>query len=545
MSTLRTPGRIIAGALLALAGLVGSLGPVSAADGWVVIATGEFTNDVSDARTDGTYVAWVYGADSPATSCNTLSAAPLAAPADLTSVTIVRLASFAVSGGALVWEHLVQECHPYTPVAAPGIYGVDLESGADIVVTVEPTGELAMAGREVAWTATNESGQVAAIRLASVDGGDPQTLVTFEPAMEVAQLRFDGARVSWAELRDSQWRIMSMTPGEEPEELLVTVEQRWFDVASDWLIWQEGNGLLQAHNQVTGETLTIDEQTPYGASTDGRYVLWVRATDATRSTLRAYDLLTRSRFTVADLSGQSAEDTVGIRTTDIGGGALAWDVYVYPSLGTQIRAAYLSGVLPTAPRPDPGTTDPNWDWYPETGHYLSWGFRDYWRLNGGLPIFGFPLTEEFEEGGFTVQFSERQRFEWHPELVGTPYEVLLGRLGDELLLAQGRQWMDFPTAAPATPHYVPETGHAIAPEFWDYWSSHGLELGDPGISYRESVALFGFPLSEAMVETNADGDTVLTQYFERAVFEHHPANPPEHQVLLRRLGAEILSARGW
>src|SRR5690606_9577296 len=131
MSTLRTPGRIIAGALLALAGLVGSLGPVSAADGWVVIATGEFTNDVSDARTDGIYVAWVYGADSPATSSNTLSAAPLAAPADLTRVTIARLASFAVYGGALVVEHLVQVCHPYTPVAAPRIYCVDLESGAD------------------------------------------------------------------------------------------------------------------------------------------------------------------------------------------------------------------------------------------------------------------------------------------------------------------------------------------------------------------------------------------------------------------------------
>ena len=92
---------------------------------------------------------------------------------------------------------------------------------------------------------------------------------------------------------------------------------------------------------------------------------------------------------------------------------------------------------------------------------------------------------------------------------------------------------------------MPETGHAIAPEFWDYWSSHGLDLGDPGASFRESLALFGYPLSEPMLETNAEGDTVLTQYFERAVFEYHPNNPVEWQVLLRRVGAEVLAERGW
>ena len=31
--------------------------------------------------------------------------------------------------------------------------------------------------------------------------------------------------------------------------------------------------------------------------------------------------------------------------------------------------------------------------------------------------------------------------------------------------------------------------------------------------------------------------------FERAVFEYHPENPPEWQVLLRRIGAEALARR--
>jgi heat shock protein HslJ len=36
------------------------------------------------------------------------------------------------------------------------------------------------------------------------------------------------------------------------------------------------------------------------------------------------------------------------------------------------------------------------------------------------------------------------------------------------------------------------------------------------------------------------GDTVLTQWFERARFEYHPNNPAAYRVLLGRLGAEVL-----
>ena len=105
--------------------------------------------------------------------------------------------------------------------------------------------------------------------------------------------------------------------------------------------------------------------------------------------------------------------------------------------------------------------------------------------------------------------------------------------------SKGRDGQSFPRADPDTPHYAPETDHAIDERFWNYWSSHGLDFGDAGVSYRESLALFGYPLSEPMMETNADGDTVLTQYFERAVLEHHPENPEPYTVLLRRLGAEM------
>jgi hypothetical protein len=36
-----------------------------------------------------------------------------------------------------------------------------------------------------------------------------------------------------------------------------------------------------------------------------------------------------------------------------------------------------------------------------------------------------------------VQYFQRARFEYHPEHAGTPYEVQLGLLGDQLLQQQG------------------------------------------------------------------------------------------------------------
>jgi hypothetical protein len=79
-----------------------------------------------------------------------------------------------------------------------------------------------------------------------------------------------------------------------------------------------------------------------------------------------------------------------------------------------------------------------------------------------------------------------------------------------------------------------ETGKCIGGEFANFWHKNGLDLGDPGISYRESLLLWGFPLTdEFMADTG-----YITQVFERMVFEYHPYNPHPYKVLLRRMGAE-------
>lgn len=70
--------------------------------------------------------------------------------------------------------------------------------------------------------------------------------------------------------------------------------------------------------------------------------------------------------------------------------------------------------------------------FPETGHGIGGGFKWFWENNGGLMIFGYPITDELQEDGRTVQYFERAVFEYHPEN-DDPFKVLLRRLGAEAL----------------------------------------------------------------------------------------------------------------
>jgi hypothetical protein len=72
-------------------------------------------------------------------------------------------------------------------------------------------------------------------------------------------------------------------------------------------------------------------------------------------------------------------------------------------------------------------------YFPETGHSLSDKFLEYWNQNGGLALFGYPISEPLSEENFTVQYFQRNRFELHPEDAGTAFEVQLGLLGREML----------------------------------------------------------------------------------------------------------------
>ena len=71
--------------------------------------------------------------------------------------------------------------------------------------------------------------------------------------------------------------------------------------------------------------------------------------------------------------------------------------------------------VPSAP-PPPGARH-----FPETGHSLAGAFLRAWERQGGLPRFGFPLTPPLQDdGGKTVQWTERARLEYDPRLPAGP-----------------------------------------------------------------------------------------------------------------------------
>ena len=173
--------------------------------------------------------------------------------------------------------------------------------------------------------------------------------------------------------------------------------------------------------------------------------------------------------------------------------------------------------------------------FPQTGFTLAEPFRSYWEANGGLAIFGYPISPVRTERnpdtfiGYSVQYFERNRFELHPENVGTPYYILLGRLGvaaaDRSKLRNPAPFARRGGLAPGEQAwYFAETGHTLRGGFLDYWQNRG------------GIAIFGFPLSEEFQEVGEGGIVYTVQYFERNRFEYHPEAPPEYRVLLGRLG---------
>lgn len=91
----------------------------------------------------------------------------------------------------------------------------------------------------------------------------------------------------------------------------------------------------------------------------------------------------------------------------------------------------------------PFTSDADHTYFDKTGHSLSNAFKAFWERNGGLPVFGYPISEEFRELSETdgrehiVQYFERNRFEYHPDYAGTKDEVMLGHLAREVLIRRG------------------------------------------------------------------------------------------------------------
>ncbi len=194
-------------------------------------------------------------------------------------------------------------------------------------------------------------------------------------------------------------------------------------------------------------------------------------------------------------------------------------------IAVALLASSVSATYPQSPDPQP--PGENCRLFAETGYYVCDEFLEFFDTRGGLEIFGYPITDAFEdpELGLLVQYFQRARMEWHP-YNKDPYKVQLGLLIDEL-------GYNFPRASnPSSSngpfrYYFDETGHFVSYAFLDYFRKHG------------DLDIFGYPRSEFMYE-----DGCIVQYFQRARMEWHPDAPPGLQMRLSNVGEEYVKRFG-
>lgn len=167
--------------------------------------------------------------------------------------------------------------------------------------------------------------------------------------------------------------------------------------------------------------------------------------------------------------------------------------------------------------------------FPETGYCISGPIRSYWERNGGLAVFGYPIsaqqTETVEGRTIPVQWFERDRLE-----IQRDGAITAGRLGARFLELTGRPWTrGTPLVGGAGCRWFEQTGHEVCGALLSYWDANG------------GLERFGYPLTDLTTEV-IEGREYQVQYFERRRMEYHPENAgTPYIVLLGLLGKEIHS----
>jgi beta propeller repeat protein len=340
-----------------------------------------------------------------------------------------------------------------------------------------------------------------------------------------------GASVVWAEFHDGSWDIVHVDLATRTRRVLVAGPGDQVDprisrgrvVYEDWPV-DGGSPSLKVVRASGGPPDTIVRDHLVGApAIDGNLVVWEDWREGVAG-IFAYDLERRVEMAIArsEQARQPAVDGMNIAWLNL------------TAFGGVVAVSGLRPILPSDRRDPPLQADPNVLFFPETGHTLGFGFKTFWQQHGGLPLFGYPLTEEFTEidpisgAARTVQYFERFLLEYDANEPDAAKRVKIARLGAIWLSGDPPPRLP-PVEDTAGRRYFPETGHTLAAGFKEYWDDH------------DGLMLLGFPISEEMTE---NGRTV--QYFERGRLELDPTNPdPDSRIGPGLLGRDALVARGW
>ncbi len=164
--------------------------------------------------------------------------------------------------------------------------------------------------------------------------------------------------------------------------------------------------------------------------------------------------------------------------------------------------------------------------FPETSHTLSGIFLRFWQKRGGIPIFGFPISEPMDEVSqadgqtYRAQYFERARFEYHPDELGAFYQAQVQAYGLRLD-ALHEVWLgDLGRQAAQAKNYAfaQDTRVAGAPE----WSSALWPRRiDVNLTTQHLTAYEGdTPVYTAPVATGKDGFNTPTGSY--AIYSRTP-----------------------
>ena len=161
--------------------------------------------------------------------------------------------------------------------------------------------------------------------------------------------------------------------------------------------------------------------------------------------------------------------------------------------------------------------DQNNQYFPETGHNVKGNFlRFYQAASDPTMLYGYPITEEFNtKDGLLVQYFQRARFEYHPDLPDGQ-RVTLTDLGTLTYTPAAQLNLYNPFAC----RLFARSNFPVCFAFLDFYNQYG------------GPSQFGYPISPFEYH-----DGVIVQYFQRARMEWQASNPENERVVLTDLGS--------
>jgi hypothetical protein len=166
----------------------------------------------------------------------------------------------------------------------------------------------------------------------------------------------------------------------------------------------------------------------------------------------------------------------------------------------------------------------DYEYFDQTGHNVQGEFlRFYRQASNPLLLYGYPITEEFARSdGLRVQYFQRARFEYHPELP-EGQRVVLTSLGTALYAPAN----PVNTYSPLACRYFEQTGYSVCYEFYEFFETNG------------GIPQFGLPISPFEYH-----DGTLVQYFEKTRLEWQPWREPGQRVVVTDLGRIFFDRAG-